>query len=139
MPKVYNRGVVTKKHTSGMVESDKGFKFPYNKADIGDVMIDVDSSRKVVSKTEYTKTWEKLVKETLKADEEAEAAKALAATTTATTASTEQSTAQATQALIDAAAALKEATTAASNTIASAAAQTTNETKKESGNGSTQQ
>lgn len=137
MPRVYNRGVVTKKHGSGMVESDKGFKFPYSKAEIGDVMIDVDSSRKVVSKTEYTKTWEKLVKDTQKADEEA-AAKALTKTAT-TTASTEQSTVQATQALIDAAAALKEATTAASNTIASAAVQTTNDTKEESSDGSNQQ
>lgn len=137
MSKVYNRGVVTKKHGSGMVESDKGFKFPYNKADIGDVMIDVDSSRQIVSKTEYTKTWEKLVKDTQKADEEA-ASKALMKTATSTT-STEQNTAQATQALLDATAALKEATAVASNTIASTAVQTTNEKKEDGSDGFTQQ
>jgi len=135
MAKVYYRGVVTKKHASGMVESDKGFKFPYSKANIGDIMIDADASRQIVTKEEYTKTWEKQVKSTAKAEEEAAAAKALVKTTISTS-STEQTT-QATQALIDATQALKEATAVASNTMAASLA--TNETNEEGNNGSAQQ
>ena len=53
MANVENKGLVAKIHSSGMVESDKGFKFPYSRANIGDVMIDVDGDRKIVTKEEY--------------------------------------------------------------------------------------
>lgn len=141
MPKVYNRGVIEQKHPSGVVESDKGFKFPYSKAEIGDVMIDVDTSRKIVSKAEYREKWEKLVKETTKADEEALMKTPLSANTS--TEATEQSIVNATNALIMATQALVEATNVfktameahASSSISLDALQTTGEEK----NGSTQQ
>ena len=57
MSKIENRGTITKIYSSGIVESDKGFKYPYNKAKIGDVMIDVDGDRRVVSKEEYRKNY----------------------------------------------------------------------------------
>lgn len=53
MRKIENKGVVSKIHSSGMVESDKGYKFPFSRANIGDIMIDVNGDRMIVTKEEY--------------------------------------------------------------------------------------
>lgn len=56
---VISRGVVMKIHSSGMVESDQGYKYPYNRANIGDMMIDIDGERAIVSKEEYKEKYTK--------------------------------------------------------------------------------
>ena len=53
MRKIENKGVVSKIHSSGIVESDKGYKFPFSRANVGDMMIDVDGERMIVTKEEY--------------------------------------------------------------------------------------
>ena len=69
--KVENRGVIIKIHSSGMVESDKGFKFPYNRANIGDMMLDVDGDRIIVTKEEYREKFSNTRKQkTIKEEEE---------------------------------------------------------------------
>ncbi len=60
--KVEYKGVVKKIYSSGIVESDMGFKFPFSRANIGDVMIDVDGNRRIVSKAEYAKEYRSKVK-----------------------------------------------------------------------------
>ena len=77
---VKNLGAITKIHSSGMVESDQGFKYPYSKANIGDVMLDVDGNRMIVSKEVYKVEYlpliemaKKLTAKELKAQAEADA------------------------------------------------------------------
>jgi len=67
--KVEHKGSITKIHSSGMVESDKGFKYPYNKAQIGDIMLDVDGERIIVSKKEYREKYAKEITKAKKAEE----------------------------------------------------------------------
>ena len=67
--KVEHKGSIIKVHSSGMVESDKGFKYPYNKAEIGDIMLDVDGDRMIVTKKEYREKWAKEVTKAKKAEE----------------------------------------------------------------------
>lgn len=46
-------GSVVHIHSSGMVETDKGNKYPYSKAKIGDVMIKDGFTTRLVTKEEY--------------------------------------------------------------------------------------
>jgi len=67
---IENRGSVVKIHSSGMVESDKGYKYPYNRANIGDMMIDIDGERVIIPKEEYRKKYQKSRKQKTLNEEE---------------------------------------------------------------------
>ena len=54
-------GSVVHIHSSGMVESDKGFKFPFSLAKVGDVMIKEGMNVKVVSKEIFKKEYAPLL------------------------------------------------------------------------------
>lgn len=68
---IKNLGSIVKKHSSGMVESDKGRRFPYIKANIGDFMIEEDGNIKIVSKEVFAKEYRAKINKAKK--EEAEA------------------------------------------------------------------
>jgi|GEM_PF-6984064 len=66
MRKIENLGVIKTKHNSGIAQTDKGAKFPNINCEIGDVMLDIDMKRVIVTpevyKAEYkadVTKWEK--------------------------------------------------------------------------------
>jgi len=67
---VKNLGTVVKIYSSGMVETDKGAKFPYARANIGDVMVVLEGRRTVVSKETYRELTQKPKQPKAKEEEE---------------------------------------------------------------------
>lgn len=57
--KMKNLGSVTQIYSSGMVETDKGFKYPGANAKLGDVMLEDDGNRHFLSKEEYKERYGK--------------------------------------------------------------------------------
>jgi len=54
MKKVENLGKVTKKHVSGMAQTDKGYKFPAGvNVDKGDYLVELDGKKMFVSAEQY--------------------------------------------------------------------------------------
>ena len=60
-------GSVVHIHSSGIVETDKGNKYPYSRAKIGDVMFKEGMSVRIVSKEVFKKEYAPLVGEGKKA------------------------------------------------------------------------
>lgn len=56
---VKHLGTIAKIYSSGMVETDKGAKFPYSRANVGDVMVEIEGSRKVITKEAYRELTQK--------------------------------------------------------------------------------
>lgn len=57
--RIRHLGTITKIHSSGMVETDKGAKFPYSRANVGDVMVELDGSRTIITKEAYRELTQK--------------------------------------------------------------------------------
>ena len=79
MKKIENLGVIKKKHNSGMAETNKGNKFPSIKCELGDVMLEVEGKRLIVSPEQYEKEYKadvaKFAKETKANEKKAEETK----------------------------------------------------------------
>ena len=72
MKKVEVLGTIKKKYSSGIAETDKGYRFPNLKCEIGDVMLDVENKRIIVSKETFDKEYKADAKKYEKAKKEQE-------------------------------------------------------------------
>jgi len=79
MSVIKNLGVVKIKYNSGISETNKGAKYPYSNCEIGDIMLDIDGKRLIVSPEVYNKEYKadvvKCEKAQKAADEKARVAK----------------------------------------------------------------